>query len=337
MAGTTNTAVAKQRVGIAGFLATDQVRANVIQVVGQKNATRFISSVVSAVQTNPALAECSNKSILSAALLGEALNLSPSPQLGQFYMVPYKKKDKQGNVISVDAQFQMGANGYKQLAMRTGQYLDLDVIYIRQGEYLGRDKFTGKQKFEFIEDDAVREELPVVGYLAFFELLNGFRKQIYWTREKVEKHADTYSQAFNLTDYKRLQKGEIPKKDLWKYSSFWYKNFDGMAEKTMIRQLISKWGIMSIEMGEAYTKDMAVLDESGNPRYIDNEHNIAQQVAQEIEANANAEEFIPAQIVEKPTQPTVSEMTAAPEKRKSLAQTGKKDRPLPSFMNPETI
>lgn len=337
MAGTTNTAVAKQGVGIAGFLATDQVRANVIQVVGQKNATRFISSVVSAVQTNAALAECSNKSILSAALLGEALNLSPSPQLGQFYMVPYKKKDKQGNVISVDAQFQMGAKGYKQLAMRTGQYLDLDVIYVRQWEYLGRDKFTGKQKFEFIEDDAVREELPIVGYLAYFELLNGFRKQIYWTREKMEKHADTYSQAFNLADYKRLQKGEIPKKDLWKYSSFWYKNFDEMAEKTMIRQLISKWGIMSTEMEEAYTKDMAVLDKSGNPRYVDNEHNIAQQVADEIEQKANTEEFVPAQIEEKPSQPTVAAMTAQPEKESVPAQNGKKDRPLPPFMNPETM
>ena len=295
-----------QKQGIASFLGTDKIRTNVIQVVGPKNATRFISSVVSAVQTNSELAECSNKSILSAALLGEALNLSPSPQLGQFYMVPYKRKDKQGNVISVEAQFQMGAKGYKQLAMRTGQYLDLDVIYIREGEYLGRDKFTGKQRFEFIEDDAVRENLPIIGYMAYFELLNGFRKQIYWTKEKMEKHADTYSQAFNLANYKRLKAGEIPKKDMWKYSSFWYKNFDEMAEKTMIRQLLSKWGVMSIEMTEAYTKDMAVIDESGNPRYVDNEQNIAQQVADEISENANSEVFDTA-YTEAPTEPVQKE------------------------------
>ena len=280
----TKNEAATQRMGIAGFLATEAVRANVIQVVGAKNATRFISSVVSAVQTNPALAECTNKSILSAALLGEALNLSPSPQLGQFYMVPYKKKDKQGNVISVDAQFQMGAKGYKQLAMRTGQYLDIDVIYVRQGEYLGRDKFTGKQRFEFIEDDSVREELPIVGYLAYFELLNGFRKQIYWTKEKMEKHADKYSQAFSLDSYKKLLDGKIPQKEMWKYSSYWYKSFDDMAEKTMIRQIISKWGIMSIELETAYRNDMAVIDENGNPHYVDNPTtNIAQQVADEIE------------------------------------------------------
>lgn len=326
----TKNEVAAQRMGIAGFLATEAVRANVIQVVGAKNATRFISSVVSAVQTNPALAECTNKSILSAALLGEALNLSPSPQLGQFYMVPYKKKDKQGNVISVDAQFQMGAKGYKQLAMRTGQYLDIDVIYVRQGEYLGRDKFTGKQRFEFIEDDSVREGLPIVGYLAYFELLNGFRKQIYWTKEKMEKHADTYSQAFSLDSYKKLLDGKIPQKEMWKYSSYWYKSFDDMAEKTMIRQLISKWGIMSIELETAYRNDMAVIDENGNPHYVDNPStNIAQQVTDEIEVNANSVPF--EAIEEKPEPPTIPK---AQVKEKEPAKVeGEQD--LPDFMKAE--
>ena len=289
-----NAAVATQsKVGIATYLANDKIRANVIQVAGQKNSQRFIASVVSAVQTNPALQECSNTSILSSALLGEALNLSPSPQLGQYYMVPYKKKDRQGNVISVDAQFQLGAKGYKQLAMRTGQYLDIDCIYIHEGEYLGRDRFSGKYKFEFIEDDEIKENLPIVGYLAYFELLNGFKKQLYWSKTKMEKHADTYSQAFSLEAYRKLQRGEIPEKELWKYSSFWYKSFDEMAEKTMIRQLISKWGIMSIEMEDAYTRDMAVIDEQGNPRYVDNsEVSVDEVVAHEIKANENSEVFV---------------------------------------------
>lgn len=279
-----NEITTQQKAGITTFLSSDKVRANIMQVVGQKSTTRFIASVVSAVQNTPALQECSNNSILSAALLGEALNLSPSPQLGQFYMVPYKKKDRNGQVISIDAQFQLGAKGYKQLAMRTGQYKDLDVIYIRQGEYLGRDRSTGKHKFEFIEDDAIREELPVIGYLAYFELLNGFRKEIFWTRTKMEKHADQYSQAFSLSDYHLLQEGKIPKKDLWKYSSFWYKSFDEMAEKTMIRQLISKWGIMSIEMTDAYERDMAVINEDGSPHYIDNEP-VSQHEEDLIQAN----------------------------------------------------
>lgn len=259
-----------QQTGITDFLSKPNVRANVTQVIGKERTTRFISSVISAVQATPALKECTNNSILSAALQGEALNLAPSPQLGQFYMVPYKKKDKNGNIISIEATFQLGAKGYKQLAMRSGQYKDLDVMSIKAGEYLGRDPETGKHMFDFVTDDDEREDLPTIGYMAYFELLNGFRKQIYWSKKKMLNHADTYSQAFNKEDYERLIAGKISKKELWKYSSFWYKNFDEMAEKTMIRQLISKWGIMSIEMQTAYEKDMAVIDENGNPVYVDN-------------------------------------------------------------------
>lgn len=259
-----------QQTGITDFLSKPNVRANVTQVIGKERTTRFISSVISAVQATPALKECTNNSILSAALQGEALNLAPSPQLGQFYMIPYKKKDKNGNIVSIEATFQLGAKGYKQLAMRSGQYKDLDVMSIKAGEYLGRDPETGKHMFDFVTDDDEREDLPTIGYMAYFELLNGFRKQIYWSKKKMLNHADIYSQAFNKEDYERLIAGKIPKKELWKYSSFWYKNFDEMAEKTMIRQLISKWGIMSIEMQTAYEKDMAVIDEDGNPVYVDN-------------------------------------------------------------------
>lgn len=317
------TQIANRKEGIASYLDKANIKANVLQVVGKKNAARFISSIVSACQTNKALAECNNTSILSAALLGEALNLSPSPQLGQFYMVPYKKKDRNGNIISIDAQFQMGAKGYKQLAMRTGQYLDLDVIEVRQGEYLGRDKFNGKHKFEFIEDEEEREDFPVIGYLAYFELLNGFKKQLYWSRKKMEKHADTYSQAFELEKYHLLQEGKIPKKDLWKYSSFWYKNFDEMAEKTMIRQIVSKWGIVSIEMENAYTRDMAVLNEDGTPMYVDNE-NIEDAVQKEVEQNANTVEFQPEK-----SKPEVAEES------ETRSMKNLEDVELPDFMKGE--
>lgn len=299
-----NQVATQQKTGISSYLSNDKIRANVIQTVGQKNSQRFIASVVSAVQATPALQECSNVSILGAALLGEALNLSPSPQMGQYYMVPYKKKDKQGNIVSIEAQFQMGAKGYKQLAMRTGQYLDLDVIAVKDGEFLGREPKSGKHRFEFVTDEDAREELPVIGYLAYFELVNGFRKQLYWSRKKMEKHADTYSQAFSMEAYQKLQEGSIPTKDLWKYSSFWYKNFDEMAEKTMIRQLISKWGIMSIEMEDAFTRDMAVINEAGNPIYVDNE-TVEQVVATEIRDNANTEAFI------EPTEPVEDKVITA--------------------------
>lgn len=274
------------RLGLTAYLTQDAVNAQIAKVVGGKNATRFISSVISAVQTNPQLQECTNQSILSAALQGEALNLPPSPQLGYFWMVPYNNKKKGCK----EAQFQLSAKGYKQLAMRTGQYLDIDVLYIHEGEYLGRDKFTGKQKFEFIEDDDVRESTPIIGYLAYFEMLNGFKKQLYWTKSKMEKHADKYSQAFSLEDAKKLAEGKIPQSDLWKYSSYWYTSFDEMAEKTMIRQLLSKWGMLSTEMAQAYDADMAVINEDGSKEYVDNQPDVidSEEINQEVQ-NAQQE------------------------------------------------
>lgn len=265
---TTQKSISQKQPKFSVFMSQENIKGLVSQAVG-KNAQRFTASIISAVSNNPALEQCTQRSILSGALLGESLGLSPSPQLGQYYLVPFDKKDKQGNVIETNAQFILGAKGYKQLAMRSGQYLDIDVLEIKEGEYKGRDKFTGKQKFEFIEDDDEREALPTIGYMAYFELLNGFRKQVYWTKGKMLKHADTYSAAFKAEKYQDYISGKIPQKDLWKYSSFWYKNFDEMAFKTLLRHLISQWGVMSIEMQTAITHDNAVIKEDGEPSYVE--------------------------------------------------------------------
>lgn len=229
-----------------------------------KRSAKFIAAISSAVATNPGLQECDAGSILSGALLGEALNLSPSPQLGQYYLVPfdqkkYNEKTKKYEVISKKAQFQLGYKGYIQLAIRSGQYKDIDVIEVREGEYLGRNKITGKHQFEFIEDEVERENKPIIGYMAYFEYLNGFYKNLYWSKEKMQKHALEYSQAY-ASDVKKGTN-----------YSFWSKDFDDMSFKTMLRQLISKWGIMSIDMQEALTKDMSVIKEDGTCDYVDNQ------------------------------------------------------------------
>lgn len=277
-----NTAVATRKVGITTFLNQDNIRNQVNQAVG-KNSMRFVSSVISAVTVNPGLQECTNKSILSAALLGESLDLSPSPQLGQYYMVPYKKKNKIKNpttgkddwIETSLAQFQMGYKGYIQLAKRSGVYKKLNAMEIKEGELKRYDRLEEEIVIEFIEDDEVRESTPTIGYCAMFEELNGFRKVIYWDKRKMMAHAERYSQAFAKNgggeSLKLLEQGKIPEKDMWKYSSFWFKNFDAMACKTMIRQLISKWGTMSVEFKSAYEKDMTVIDENGNAEYVDNE------------------------------------------------------------------
>lgn len=231
-----------------------------------QRARRFVSAITSAVAVNPALQECEAGTILAGALLGESLNLSPSPQLGQYYLVPFKSKakyDRQGNLLSpevVKAQFVLGYKGYIQLALRSGAYADLDVMDIKQGEYLGKDPMTGKPRFSFIEDDDERDRLETIGYMAYFEYLNGFRKVVYWSREKMLSHADKYSPAFSAKSFQDIQDGKIAEKDMWRYSSFWYKNFDDMAKKTLLRHIISRWGVMSIEMQTAFERDSSVSE-----------------------------------------------------------------------------
>ena len=231
-----------------------------------QRARRFVSAITSAVAVNPALQECEAGTILAGALLGESLNLSPSPQLGQYYLVPFKSKakyDRQGNLLSpevVKAQFVLGYKGYIQLALRSGAYADLDVMDIKQGEYLGKDPMTGKPRFSFIEDDDERDRLETIGYMAYFEYLNGFRKVVYWSREKMLSHADKYSPAFSAKAFQDIQDGKIAEKDMWRYSSFWYKNFDDMAKKTLLRHIISRWGVMSLEMQTAFERDSSVSE-----------------------------------------------------------------------------
>lgn len=282
------------KTGMAAYLTQDAVKKQINSVVGGKNGTRFISSIVSAVQTTPALQECTNPSILSAALLGEALNLSPSPQLGQFYMVPFDNKKKGCK----EAQFQLGYKGYIQLAERSGYYKKLNVLAIKEGELIRYDPLNEEIEVELIDDDVMREEAPAMGYYAMFEYENGFRKTMYWSKKKMLAHAEKYSQAFKRNGGAKslefLEQGKIPEKELWKYSSFWFKDFDGMAVKTMLRQLISKWGIMSIDLQNAIDKDMAVIHEDGTTEYVDNQQEqdnvVADQELQEVKEQKEKEE-----------------------------------------------
>ncbi len=274
-----------QSMKLSVYLQNDAVKKQINQVVGGKNGTRFISSIVSAVQSTPALQECTSPSIVNAALLGEALNLSPSPQLGQFYMVPFDNKKKGCK----EAQFQLGYKGYIQLAIRSGYYKKLNVLAIKEGELVRYDPLDEEVEVNLIDDDILREEAPTMGYFAMFEYENGFRKTLYWSKKKMLAHAEKYSFAFykngGAKSLELLEQGKIPEKDMWKYSSFWFKDFDGMALKTMLRQLISKWGIMSIDLQNAIDKDMAVIHEDGKAEYVDSvkkEEPVAEQEYREV-------------------------------------------------------
>lgn len=231
---------------------------NAINDAGRERT--FIASVISASTANPVIQECTPKSVLSTALTGESLKLCPSPQLGHYYFVPFesKVKDRNGKDILNErgypikekvAQFQLGYKGYIQLALRSGEYKKINVLSVKQGELIRWDPLNEELEISLIEDEDEREAAETIGYYASFEYLNGFRKAMYWTKKKMERHALRYS------------KGYAAKKGY----TFWEKDFDAMAYKTMLRQLISKWGIMSVDMQRAFEADADIVqDDQGN-------------------------------------------------------------------------
>lgn len=274
-----NQVMTKPKFSVA--IQTDAYQKLINNTLGDSDrARRFIASISSAVAINKDLQECDAGTVLSGALLGEALNLSPSPQLGQYYLVPFKDKVK-GKV----ATFILGYKGYIQLAIRSGNYKKINVIEIKEGELEEFNLMTEEIKVNLIQDDEQRENTPTAGYYAMFEYLNGFKKAIYWSKNKMINHADKYAPAFSKKGYELLKAGKVKQDDMWKYSSHWYKNFDDMAKKTMLRQLISKWGVMSIEMREAFEKDETIQNTDGSYNYVTAEADEKTIIETKIEEN----------------------------------------------------
>ena len=210
--------------------------------LGDKEVARqFVADISSVVSNNYQLSSCDAGSILSAGLTASSLKLPLSPTLGFCYVVPYKDK----------AQFQIGYKGLIQLAERTGQYKTLGVRPVHDGEYTGQNKF-GEDEFKFSHDF---DDKPVVGYFAYIELVNGFTKTSYMTKSQCESHAKQYSKAFNSTSSTNL----------------WRDNFDLMAQKTVLKLLINRYGIMSVELQKAVQADQAVIKPDGTYDYVDRE------------------------------------------------------------------
>jgi recombination protein RecT len=254
-----------QKPKFSAAIATPTYQKLIAQTLGdKKKAERYTAAIMSAVATNPKLQQCEAKTILSGSLLAESLGLAHSPQLGQYYLVPFKVKGENGVPQHYDATFVLGYKGYIQLAVRSGQYRHINAMEIKQGELAYYNPFDDEIELNPIQDFDERQKAETVGYYAMFEYLNGFKKVLYWSKKQMLQHADKHSPAFSAQAYEKLQNGEIPQNELWKYSSFWYKDFDGMAKKTMLRQLISKWGVMSTDMVQAMESDNAVMNVSGS-------------------------------------------------------------------------
>ena len=266
----------------------------------KKKAEKYTAAIMSAVATNPALQDCDAASILSGSLLAESLNLSHSPQLGRYYLVPFKDK-KAG---TTKAQFILGWKGYIELAVRSGQYKNINALPVKEGELISYDPFNDEIELQAIQDPDERERASTIGYYAMFEYLNGFRKVLYCSKKQMIRHADRYSPAFSekatggkypKVSYEDYEAGRYDKNDEWLYSSFWYKDFDGMACKTMLRQLISKWGIMSADMQTAITADNRTVQMAGNgiltPQPIEESGYIPNEPMQEPTQSVDADEI----------------------------------------------
>ena len=211
------------------------------------SAPSFVSSILTIVRSNSKLQDCSPNSILSAAGIAAALKLPINPSLGFAHIVPYKGQ----------AQFQIGFRGYIQLAMRSGQYRTLNAGAVREGQIKDIDFITG----EIIRGEKISDE--IVGYLAYMELISGFKKSLYMTVEELQAHAQKYSQsyAYDLRSGRR--------------TSVWSTNFDSMAKKTLLKKLLNTFGIIAIDqksadLATALQADQAVITEDGF-RYIDTE------------------------------------------------------------------
>ena len=208
-----------------------------------KNASGFLSALLTIYQNSKMLQDCSPASILGAAGMAAALNLSITPSLGHAYVVPYKGQ----------AQFQIGYKGLIQLAHRTRQYTTLHSGVIREGEIKGVNPITGElERGEKISDE-------VVGYVAYMRTVDGFEKALYMTVEEMQEHAANYSQSYAY-DLRSNRK-----------TSIWSKNFDAMAKKTVLKLLLNKWGVLSQDMWRAIQTDQAVVnDEANTLTYVDN-------------------------------------------------------------------
>lgn len=216
-------------------LSSDETKEFFTKIL-RDDAEKFHTFIMSTVAASKELQVCTASSLVGVFLKSKALNLPLDSALGLAYIVPY----------SGMATLQIGYKAYIQLAIRSGAYQKMNAVDVRKGEIIKVNDFTETYEFQTLETD--RDKAEIIGYYGYFKLHNGFSKEVYWSMEKLIAHARKYSKTFNSS------------------GSPWKTNLDAMCKKTVLRQLISKWGILSTEMQQAYKSDMGIIeyDKDGN-------------------------------------------------------------------------
>ena len=228
---------------IKNYLDTPELTERLQQAMTPQKKEIFKTSLLNVVNSNSLFEKVNPLSIIQSALVATTLDLPINSSLGYAYIIPY----------GVNAQFQLGYKGLIQLAQRTGQYQTISASEVKEGQIISFDPLKG------IEFDWTKTDGEVIGYVAYFKLVNGFEKYLYMSIKELEAHGAKYSKSYNSKD--RYTK---------EYNGIWRTNFDAMAKKTVLKQLISKFGIMSVEMQDAVVKDQQIIDKEGNGEYADN-------------------------------------------------------------------
>lgn len=238
---------------VKALFAKDEVKNKFQEMLG-KRAASFITSVLQITSQNEMLATADPVSIYQSAAVAATLDLPLNNNLGFAYIVPYNSKQKDGS-WKVVAQFQIGAKGFKQLALRSGQFITINDTDVREGELKEYNRLTGEITFEWIQDVKERLTKAVIGYASYFKLLNGFEKTYYMTVDELKDHGLRFSQTFK------------------KGFGLWKDDFDGMARKTVIKLNLSKNAPLSVEMQKAVVADQAVVKdaETEDVEYVDND------------------------------------------------------------------
>lgn len=232
--------VSAKSLDLKTLLSTPTMQKRFEEVLKAK-APQFTSSILNLVNGDANLKKCEPTSVIMSAMVAATLDLPIDRNLGYSWIVPYGNK----------ATFQIGYKGLIQLALRTGQYKAINAVAIHEGELVEWNPLTEELKIDF----TAKKSEAVIGYAGYFELLNGFKKSVYWTRIEIESHKKKFS----------------------KTAMVWNSDFDAMALKTVIKNMLSKWGILSIDMQNAYKTDeneIREVKEGGQIDVIDIEFEI---------------------------------------------------------------
>ena len=248
---------------LQSLLSSENIKTRLNEILG-KRASTFATSVIQIVKSNKLLANAEPSSIVGAAMTAATLDLPLNNSLGYAYIIPFGERQPDGSYIQ-KAQFQIGYLGFRQLALRSGQFKTIHTTDVKDGEVVSRDRLSGDMEFKWIDDDKERAKKNTIGYVAYFKLLNGFEATLYMSFDELNAHGKKFSQTFK------------------KGFGLWKDDFDSMAKKTVLKLLLSKQAPLSIDMQTAVQTDQASFNDAEDITDISYPDNEVKEIDHDLE------------------------------------------------------